>query len=72
MWVKLNRFTEIFGLGYVGLPLAIHFAAKYETITPQKLLDVSRLDSLGRQAKISLENGIKATYNWFIREGVWS
>ncbi|MCD4722841.1 MAG: GDP-L-fucose synthase [Desulfobacula sp.] len=35
-----------------------------------KLLDVSRLDSLGWNAKISLENGIKSTYNWFIRKGV--
>lgn len=38
--------------------------------TPQKLLDVSRLASLGWQAETLLENGIKDTYDWFIREDV--
>ena len=35
--------------------------------TFQKLLDVNRLKKLGWQAQISLEDGIKDTYNWFIR-----
>jgi len=34
--------------------------------TPRKLLDVSKLHSLGWKHKISLDNGIKVTYNWFI------
>jgi len=34
--------------------------------TPQKLLDVSRLRSLGWQARIGLEQGITATYDWFL------
>jgi GDP-L-fucose synthase len=33
--------------------------------TPRKLLDVSRMAGLGWRAKISLEDGIKATYDWF-------
>lgn len=33
---------------------------------PQKLLDVSRLTSLGWRAKIGLEQGIAATYDWFL------
>lgn len=33
--------------------------------TPQKLLDVSRLERLGWQATTSLENGIKKTYSWY-------
>jgi GDP-L-fucose synthase len=33
--------------------------------TPRKLLDVSRLTALGWRAKISLKDGIKATYAWF-------
>lgn len=33
--------------------------------TPRKLLDVSRLDSLGWKATIDLEEGIKGTYHWF-------
>jgi GDP-L-fucose synthase len=33
--------------------------------TPRKLLDVSRLNDLGWEAQISLEEGIKDTYEWF-------
>lgn len=33
--------------------------------TPRKLLDVSRIKQLGWQSKISLEEGIKQTYEWF-------
>jgi GDP-L-fucose synthase len=34
--------------------------------TPRKLLDVSRLHSLGWKHKIPLEKGIKMTYDWFL------
>ena len=37
--------------------------------TPRKLLDVSRLNSLGWKAKISLEEGIARTYEWYVKEG---
>jgi len=33
---------------------------------PRKLLDVSRLRSLGWQAEISLEEGLKDSYRWFL------
>ena len=33
--------------------------------TPRKLLDVSRLNNLGWRAQISLEEGIRDTYQWF-------
>jgi GDP-L-fucose synthase len=33
--------------------------------TPRKLLDVSRLNDLGWEAQISLEDGIMDTYQWF-------
>lgn len=33
--------------------------------TPQKLLDVTRLNSLGWKAKISLRDGIQSTYQWY-------
>jgi len=34
--------------------------------TPRKLLDVSRLGSLGWKANISLEEGLSETYHWFL------
>jgi GDP-L-fucose synthase len=35
--------------------------------TPRKLLDVSRLKSLGWRASISLEDGLRDAYDWFVR-----
>ncbi len=34
--------------------------------TPRKLLDVSRLESLGWKAQIDLEKGVRRTYNWMV------
>jgi GDP-L-fucose synthase len=34
--------------------------------TPQKLIDVSRLNQLGWKAKISLGKGVAATYKWYV------
>ncbi len=32
---------------------------------PRKLLDVSKANAMGWQAKVDLDNGIKKTYAWF-------
>jgi GDP-L-fucose synthase len=34
--------------------------------TPRKLLDVSRLENMGWQARINLDEGLKQTYQWFL------
>lgn len=34
--------------------------------TPRKLMDISRLESMGWQYKISLEDGLNQTYEWFL------
>ena len=33
--------------------------------TQRKLMDVSRLEKLGWKSRVSLEEGLKKTYNWF-------
>ncbi|MEN6328044.1 MAG: GDP-L-fucose synthase [Syntrophomonas sp.] len=38
--------------------------------TPRKVLDVSRLDSMGWKAKTSLDKGIGLAYEWFVK--TWS
>ncbi len=34
---------------------------------PRKLMDVTRVESVGWQAKIKLEDGMSETYNWFLQ-----
>ena len=34
---------------------------------PRKLMDVTRLKSMGWQAKIALEDGVSETYSWFLK-----
>ncbi len=50
----------------VGYPGAIQFDTSKPDGTLQKLLDVSRLQALGWQARISLREGIKSTYQWYL------
>jgi GDP-L-fucose synthase len=50
----------------VGFEGKLVFDASKPDGTPRKLLDVSRLKSLGWQANISLEDGLRQTYDWFL------
>lgn len=43
----------------------IRFDSSRPNGTPRKLLDVSRIQSLGWRARISLEEGIASTYEWY-------
>lgn len=49
----------------VGLNAELVFDTSKPDGTPRKLMDVSRLKSLGWQAQITLEEGLTQTYNWF-------
>lgn len=51
-------------VGYTG---AIVFDTDKPDGAPRKLLNVSRLQELGWQASIALEQGLTQTYDWFVR-----
>jgi GDP-L-fucose synthase len=50
-------------VGYQG---KIVFDASKPDGTPRKLLDISRIRSLGWEPQISLPDGLKSTYEWFV------
>ena len=50
----------------VGFDGSITFDESKPDGTPQKLLDISRIASLGWEHKTSLEDGLKKTYDWFL------
>ena len=50
-------------VGYEG---EIVYNREYPNGTPKKLIDSSRIRELGWEPKISLEDGIKSTYKWFV------
>jgi GDP-L-fucose synthase len=49
----------------VGFEGDIHFDTSMPDGTPQKLLDVAKLNALGWKARTNLEEGIVKTYNWY-------
>ena len=49
----------------VGFEGVIEWDSSKPDGTPRKLLDVSRINSLGWKPAIGLEEGIRATYQWF-------
>lgn len=49
----------------VGFQGRLTFDPSHPDGTPRKLLDISRLTSLGWRAKTSLADGLKETYAWF-------
>ncbi len=50
----------------VGFSGDIEFDTSKPDGTPRKLLDVSRMKSFGWKPKVSLEEGIKRTYSWYL------
>jgi GDP-L-fucose synthase len=53
----------------VGFSGSIEWDSSKPDGTPRKLLDVSRISALGWSAQISLSEGIKATYDWYVKNG---
>jgi len=50
-----------------GFEGGVHFDKSRPDGTPRKFLDSSRLSAIGWQAKTSLEEGLKLTYDWFLQ-----
>jgi GDP-L-fucose synthase len=63
--VTIRELAELIGR-IVGFSGEIHFDGTKPDGTPRKLLDVSRLHALGWRASTSLEEGIRATYAWYL------
>ena len=53
----------------VGFSGSIDWDSSKPDGTPRKLLDVSRITALGWSAQISLGEGIKSTYDWYVKNG---
>jgi len=51
----------------IGFNGRLNFDTSQPDGTPRKLLDVSRLHSLGWQARIDLRSGLEKTYQWFLQ-----
>jgi GDP-L-fucose synthase len=51
--------------GVVGFQGTIDWDSSKPDGTPRKLLDVSRISALGWKAQISLEDGLRSTYEWY-------
>lgn len=50
----------------IGFKGSIEFDTSKPDGMPQKLLDVNKIHALGWKHKVSLEDGIKRTYEWFL------
>lgn len=54
--------------GIVGSESDIEFDESKPDGTPRKLMDVSRLEALGWTPRVSLSEGIRRTYAWYLRQ----
>ncbi len=63
--VTIQELAELVA-NVVGFEGTIRFNPTMPDGTPRKILDVSRLTTVGWQAKIKLRDGIETSYKWFL------
>ena len=66
--ISIGELAELIR-GIVGFKGTIRYDRSKPDGTPRKLLDMSKLQALGWQPKISLQQGIEMTYRWYEKEG---
>lgn len=66
--IRIRDLAELIGR-VVGFPGQIEWDTTKPDGTPRKLLDVSKMDRQGWRARISLEDGIRSTYRWWLENG---
>jgi GDP-L-fucose synthase len=69
--VTVRELAEIV-LEVVGVDADLVFDATKPDGTPRKLLDITRLQKLGWKPRISLRDGIRQTYEWFLKYSPWA
>ena len=65
--VTIRELAELIG-EVVGFRGRLEFDANKPDGTPRKLMDISRLKTLGWKPRIALRDGIRETYEWYLRE----
>jgi GDP-L-fucose synthase len=66
--IRIRDLTELVGR-VVGFSGELEWDTTKPDGTPRKLLDVSKLTALGWKAGVPLEEGLRATYQWWIDQG---
>lgn len=67
--ISIRELAELIAL-VVGYKGQLEWDASKPDGAPRKLLNSKRIESLGWKSQISLEEGIRSTYEWFISNGV--
>jgi GDP-L-fucose synthase len=65
--VTIRELAEIL-CEVIGFSGALTFDPSKPDGTPRKLMDSGRLRAIGWKPRISLRDGIRATYEWYLRE----
>jgi GDP-L-fucose synthase len=66
--ISISELAELIS-EIVGFRGAIRYDRTKPDGTPRKLLDVSRLESLGWRSQTPLRKGLEKTYRWYVEEG---